>query len=91
MQLLKNMLDSKPEGAPQNRSTTLEFCVKVPPTAAESVPCLIDFKEAFDSLMGHHVEVQYQCKSGCTIEQLYDKAVNAVQLIGSKGVVQNNS
>ena len=33
------------------------------------------------SLMGHHAEVQYQC----TIEQLYDKVISAVQMNGSIG------
>ena len=41
---------------------------KVPPTSAESVPCLHWFQKILwqsmaCSLMGHHVEVQYQCKS----------------------------
>ena len=37
------------------------------------------------SLMGHHAEVQYQCKSSSTTEQLYDKATSAVQMNGSIG------
>ena len=35
--------------------------------------------------MGHHAEVLYQCKLVHTIEQLYDKATSAVQMIGSIG------
>ena len=35
------------------------------------------------SLLGHHIEVEYQSKSSCTSEQLYDKATSEVQMNGS--------
>ena len=35
--------------------------------------------------MGHHAEVQFQCKSSSHLEQLYDKATSAIQMNCSTG------
>ena len=90
--MLKNRLGSEPEEAPQNRSSTLESCVKS--TSNISRICLyrvfIDFKKAFDRVW--HAALwatmrKYNISANLvrTIEQLYDKATSAVQMNGSIG------
>ena len=36
-------------------------------------------------LIGHHAEVQYQCKSSFTTEEFYDKGTSEVQINGNTG------
>ena len=68
-ELPKNMLGSEPEGAPQNRSSTLESYVKSTSNKINKIcTCLQWLQKALwqsmaCSLLGHHAEVQYQCKS----------------------------
>ena len=66
--ILKNRLRSEPEEAPQNRSSTLESCVKSTSNISiiSAMSSLISkslWQSVACSLMGHHAEVQYQCKS----------------------------
>ena len=56
----------------------------------------IDFKKAFDrvwhaALWSTMRKYNINANLVCIIEQLYDKATSAVQMIGSMGVVQHNS
>ena len=67
-QLVKNRLGLEPEEAPQKRSSTLESSVKSTSNISKictmsSLNSKTPLTEHGMQLMGHHAEVQYQCKS----------------------------
>ena len=89
--LKPNRLGSEPEEAPQNRSSTLESCVKSTSNISRicTMSSLIS-KKAFDRVW--HADLwatmrKYNISANLvrTIEQLYDKATSAVQMNGSIG------
>ena len=87
--MLKNRLGTEQEEAPQNRSSTLESCVKS--TSNISRICTISSlisKKAFDrvwraALWATMRKYNISANLVGTIEQLYDKATSAVQMNGS--------
>ena len=86
----KNRLGSDQEESPQNRSSTLESCVKSTSNISRiwtmsSLTSKSIWQIMACSLMGHHAKYNISANLVRTAEQLYDKTTRAVQMNGSMG------